>query len=77
MATRRDYDVTLPHEMAERVERLLSDYADSQRTQANRTKSAAVRSYCDAKADECRHVSQYIVARLWSWENEPAETVTA
>ena len=64
--------VTLTHEDAQIAEKLLSDYARELWRQQQRSKSAAVRAYCQQQAEQADRLSHLIVGGLWTWEMEQA-----
>ena len=70
MATRTDNPVTLTHEQAERVSRLLGDYATSQRALAHRTRSDAVRGQCNLTASEAQQLGRRIIEALYTWTTD-------
>jgi hypothetical protein len=70
MATRTDNSVTLTHDEADLLTRLLSDMASTDFAQAKRTKSAAVRSFCQARGEQAMALEAEIVKRMWSWYSD-------
>ena len=68
MATRLDNAVTLTHEQADRISRILSDHASQQFAHANRTRSAVVRETCNRWGNEARELADLLVQSLYTWE---------
>jgi hypothetical protein len=67
MATRIDNSVTLTHDEADQVARLLNELADDHRNQARRTKSANTRSFCLARAELATDLAYGITRKLFTW----------
>ena len=74
MATRIDNDVTLSHQDAQSVAKMLDDYATQQAAHAQRTRSEAVRAQCHADVRLARWIGARITERLYTWESAPVAT---
>ena len=68
MATRLDQDVTLSHQDAASVAKMLDDYATYQASHSQRTRSEAVRASCQANIRLARWLAARITERLYVWE---------
>jgi len=67
MSMRTDNDVTLSHQDAQSVAKMLGDFATQQAANAQRTKSEAARAGYHADVRLARWVAARITERLWSW----------
>lgn len=68
MSKRLDCDVTLTHEEAQEVARILADYASNAATHARKTRVESVRASQLANAARARNLAQRITANLWVWQ---------
>lgn len=71
MATRLDNDVTLSHQDAQSIAKMLGDYATQQAANAQRTRSEAARAGYHADVRLARWLAARITERLYTWQDTP------
>jgi hypothetical protein len=68
MATRINNSITLEHEDALTIAKLLAEYARDQFAHAKRTKSAPVRDICRCDGVIAQTFADTITKGLWTWK---------
>ena len=67
MATRTNNDVTLDHETALKVAKIIGEFAEQQLKQALKSKNAAVQEGCTRWGLEAKELAQDITKRCFTW----------